>query len=232
MPKRNSLKKIKQTKNLAEQAEDMNNQAKQYAAQGKYAEAEPLYKRALEILENSLGSDHPKTEIARKNLKALHEENAKIDKKSNDPERERKVYHLINFYSPYKEDQEERAKELREKWGVSTKVIKSNDAWALCWHADNKMDEFKASIEILRPHLNQRIWPPLSGMRIPGILKAADKLILEIYTYETLEQERKEALLIEISNLRRGFRVDNSSGTSCSSYKRPTDRKIKINEML
>lgn len=154
-----------------------------------------------------------------KEIKILQEENAKkakTDNKPKDLERKGKVYHLINFYSPYKEDQEERAKELREKWGVSTKVIKSDDAWALCWHADNKMDEFKASIEILRPHLKQRIWPPLSGMRIPGILKAADKLILEISNYESSEKERKEALLIEISDLRKGFRVDNSSGTSCS----------------
>ncbi|MCK4403862.1 MAG: tetratricopeptide repeat protein, partial [candidate division Zixibacteria bacterium] len=37
----------------------INNLALLYDSQGKYAEAEPLYKRALEIREKVLGSDHP-----------------------------------------------------------------------------------------------------------------------------------------------------------------------------
>lgn len=37
-----------------------------------YAEAEPLYKRSLEILEKSLGSDHPKVAASLNNLTALY----------------------------------------------------------------------------------------------------------------------------------------------------------------
>ena len=40
-------------------ARSLNNLAAAYAAQGKYAEAEPLYQRALAILEKVLGPDHP-----------------------------------------------------------------------------------------------------------------------------------------------------------------------------
>lgn len=41
-------------------------------------EAEPLYKRALEILEKVLGTNHPNTEVVRYNLKILHEKNSTI----------------------------------------------------------------------------------------------------------------------------------------------------------
>ena len=40
-------------------ATSLNNLAVLYAAQGRYAEAEPLYKRALGIREKALGPDHP-----------------------------------------------------------------------------------------------------------------------------------------------------------------------------
>jgi tetratricopeptide (TPR) repeat protein len=42
-----------------EKASDLNNLGALYRAQGEYAEAEPFYKRALAILENTLGSEHP-----------------------------------------------------------------------------------------------------------------------------------------------------------------------------
>ena len=38
---------------------DLNNLAALYYAQGQYAQAEPLYKRALAIWEKALGPDHP-----------------------------------------------------------------------------------------------------------------------------------------------------------------------------
>ncbi len=41
------------------------------SAQGKYSEAEPLYLRALAILERSLGLQHPYTQQARENYAAL-----------------------------------------------------------------------------------------------------------------------------------------------------------------
>jgi tetratricopeptide (TPR) repeat protein len=37
----------------------LNNLAALYDAQGRYGEAEPLYKRALAITEKALGPDHP-----------------------------------------------------------------------------------------------------------------------------------------------------------------------------
>ena len=40
-------------------AGSLNNLAWLYAAQGRYAKAEPLYKRALAIVEKALGPDHP-----------------------------------------------------------------------------------------------------------------------------------------------------------------------------
>ena len=40
-------------------ANSLNNLAALYQAQGRYAEAEPLYKRALAISEKALGPEHP-----------------------------------------------------------------------------------------------------------------------------------------------------------------------------
>lgn len=39
----------------------MNNLASLYFAQGHYAEAEALYRKALEICERTLGTEHPDT---------------------------------------------------------------------------------------------------------------------------------------------------------------------------
>ncbi len=49
-------------------ATTLNNLALLYESQGKYEEAEPLYKRALAILEKVLGFDHPNTVTVRNNL--------------------------------------------------------------------------------------------------------------------------------------------------------------------
>ncbi len=42
-----------------------------YRLQGRYAEAEPLYKRALAILEKALGPDHPDVATTLENYAAL-----------------------------------------------------------------------------------------------------------------------------------------------------------------
>ncbi len=42
-----------------------------YQAQGRYAEAEPLHKRALAIREKALGPDHPSVATSFNNLAAL-----------------------------------------------------------------------------------------------------------------------------------------------------------------
>jgi tetratricopeptide (TPR) repeat protein len=49
----------------------LNNLALLYDNQGKYSEAEPLYKRALHIWEQSLGSQHPNTQQVRQNYADL-----------------------------------------------------------------------------------------------------------------------------------------------------------------
>ncbi len=49
----------------------LNNLAGLYDAQGRYAEAEPLYKRALAILEKALGPDHPNVANSLENYAAV-----------------------------------------------------------------------------------------------------------------------------------------------------------------
>lgn len=50
-----------------EVARDLNNLAQLYQATNRLKEAEPLYTRALEIFETSLGRDHPSTFTVRLN---------------------------------------------------------------------------------------------------------------------------------------------------------------------
>jgi tetratricopeptide (TPR) repeat protein len=52
-------------------ATDLNNLAELLREQGKYSEAEPLYRRALEIREAQLGINHPSTATVRENLELL-----------------------------------------------------------------------------------------------------------------------------------------------------------------
>jgi len=52
----------------------LNNLALLYDNQGRYAEAEPLYKRALAIWEKALGPDHPEVAMGLNNLGNLYED--------------------------------------------------------------------------------------------------------------------------------------------------------------
>ncbi|WP_341275514.1 tetratricopeptide repeat protein [Microcystis flos-aquae] len=54
--------------------ENLNNLAKLYHSQGRYAEAEPLYQQALDIAEQALGENHPNTIIFRENLQTLRQQ--------------------------------------------------------------------------------------------------------------------------------------------------------------
>jgi hypothetical protein len=49
-------------------ARDLNNLAELYRATNRLGEAEPLYKRALAIFEQSFGPEHPNTKIVAENL--------------------------------------------------------------------------------------------------------------------------------------------------------------------
>ena len=53
-------------------ATSLNNLAVLYHAQGKYAEAEPLYRRALGIREKALGPEHPDVATSLNNLAELY----------------------------------------------------------------------------------------------------------------------------------------------------------------
>src|SRR5262249_45834129 len=50
----------------------LNNLAKTYHDQGRYAEAEPLYKRALAVAEKALGPEHPEVGLRLNNLATLY----------------------------------------------------------------------------------------------------------------------------------------------------------------
>jgi CHAT domain-containing protein len=51
-----------------------------YQAQGEFAKAEPLYKRALAITEKALGPDHPDTAISLNNLASVHQQQGELAK--------------------------------------------------------------------------------------------------------------------------------------------------------
>ena len=52
-------------------ANSLNNLAELYRAQGNYAQAEPLYQRALTIWEKALGPEHPQVATVLENYAAL-----------------------------------------------------------------------------------------------------------------------------------------------------------------
>ena len=52
-------------------AQSLNNLAALYYAQGRYSEAAPLFKEAVEIMERVLGAEHPNTKIVRENYEGL-----------------------------------------------------------------------------------------------------------------------------------------------------------------
>jgi hypothetical protein len=55
----------------------LNNLALLLDAQGNYAAAEPLYRRAIAIFEKTLGPEHPDTKTARENLEILLSERSR-----------------------------------------------------------------------------------------------------------------------------------------------------------
>ena len=53
-------------------AATLNNLAELYTTQGRYTEAEPLYKRSLTIWEKALGPNHPNVALSLENIAALY----------------------------------------------------------------------------------------------------------------------------------------------------------------
>ena len=58
-------------------AASLNNLAEIYRKQGKYAQAEPLYKRSLAIMEKALGPEHPSVATSLNNLALLYQAQGK-----------------------------------------------------------------------------------------------------------------------------------------------------------
>ncbi len=57
----------------------MRNLGALYHAQGKYAAAEPLYKRARAIVEKALGPNHPHVATTLENMARLYKETGRVD---------------------------------------------------------------------------------------------------------------------------------------------------------
>jgi tetratricopeptide (TPR) repeat protein len=66
-----------QAQSQVDEAAILNEQARQYFDQGRYDEAEPLYKRVLATMEKALGPDHPDTASGLNNLAAIYEAQGK-----------------------------------------------------------------------------------------------------------------------------------------------------------
>ena len=58
----------------------LGNLAALYSSQGRYAKAEPLYLRSLEIVEKALGKSHPHVAASLNNLAALYESQGRYAK--------------------------------------------------------------------------------------------------------------------------------------------------------
>src|SRR5476651_1154186 len=67
-----SLASVFPSLSQVDQAAAINSQAEIYRNQGRYTDAEPLYKRALLILENSVGRDDPSVAGVLNNLALLY----------------------------------------------------------------------------------------------------------------------------------------------------------------
>ena len=66
----------------------LNNLAALYQAQGKYAEAEPLYQRSLAIVEKALGPGHPNMALGLENYAVLLRETGRFTDGLRDAEAE------------------------------------------------------------------------------------------------------------------------------------------------
>jgi tetratricopeptide (TPR) repeat protein len=72
-------------------AESLNNLAGLYDTQGKFAEAEPLYKQALAIVEKALGPNHPNVATVCENMVDLYSQIGKEDEAEKLEARARKI---------------------------------------------------------------------------------------------------------------------------------------------
>ena len=66
-------------------AGSLNNLASLYRAQGRYAQAEPLYQRSLAIVDKALGPDHPHVAANLENMAVLYRKTGR-DKAAEDLE--------------------------------------------------------------------------------------------------------------------------------------------------
>jgi tetratricopeptide (TPR) repeat protein len=69
----------------------LTNLAELYQAQSKYADAEPLYKQAIAILEKAFGTDHPHVASVLKNMVEFYKKFRKEDESKRLEERAKKI---------------------------------------------------------------------------------------------------------------------------------------------
>ena len=70
----------------------------------------------------------------------------------------------------------------------------------------NSLKDLQQKVERLEPELRKTIWPPMTYMLIPSILKAADEVIEELQSPGLKDTQQAVALLARITELRANFR--------------------------
>ncbi len=81
-------------------ATSLNNLAEFYRAQGRYAEAEPLYQRSLAVWENTFGPNYPEVTTCLVNYAALLRNTGRVDEATEMEARARAIRDKLAATSP------------------------------------------------------------------------------------------------------------------------------------
>src|SRR5262249_30712138 len=128
-------------------ATSINNLASLYNAQGRYAEAEPLYKRALAIGEKALGPEHPTVALSLNNLAALYNVQGRYAE-ALDPIRRAAAIHRVRFVAGGSESELRQSRFVFLRYlDIAQAVMESRPAehWALLAEAVEAMQLSRAS---------------------------------------------------------------------------------------
>jgi hypothetical protein len=72
----------------------------------------------------------------------------------------------------------------------------------------NDLNDLRQRVDNLEPKLLQRIWPPMTYMLIPNVLKAADEIITELQSPSMKNDPEAVIILARITDLRANFKRD------------------------
>lgn len=70
----------------------------------------------------------------------------------------------------------------------------------------NNINDIRQKVEQLEPKLRQTIWPPMTSMLIPSVLKAADEAISALQSPVWKNDPEAVELLARITDLRSNFK--------------------------